>query len=193
MEVLQILVKSMERKQGIRKRILKKREALSAIDWEEKSLQIYEKVIGHSLFLEADEIYCYVDVRQEVDTHRIIKQAWKLGKKVAVPKIINGTMEFFYIQSFSELEKGYFQIPEPILTEEAAEGSSVTVVMPGVAFDRKKNRMGYGKGFYDRYLQEHTGYRTIALAFELQMLDTIPAESHDIRPDIIITEEHNYV
>jgi 5-formyltetrahydrofolate cyclo-ligase len=73
-----------------------------------------------------------------------------------------------------------------------ADDENVLLIMPGAAFDAKCNRIGYGKGYYDKYLQVHPNVKTIAIAFELQMVETIPAEAYDICPDIIITEEKTY-
>ena len=181
----------MESKKDIKTRVLAERKSISNKEWAEKSIQIYEKVIVHPLFLNANEIYCYIDFRNEVETKKIIEKAWELGKKVAVPKIDGDFMEFFYIQSFHELSPGNWGIYEPIL-ERIAYGNNVLVIMPGAAFDMNKHRVGYGKGYYDKYLAKHPDYQTMALAFELQMLENIPADEHDICPQIIVTEEHIY-
>lgn len=182
----------METKKDIRTRILQKRRQMSLEEWGRKSTDIFKKLISSPLFLEADEIYCYVDYRFEVGTRQIIKKALELQKKVAVPKVQGTEMEFYYIDCFAQLQKGYAGILEPV-TDRKAEGTSVLVIVPGSAFDRARNRIGYGAGFYDRYLRQHENYRTIALAFESQIVDTIPADPYDIRPDEIITEEHHYV
>lgn len=183
----------MESKKDIRKRVLAERNLISKREWEEKSRKIYEKVVAHPFFLNAEEIYCYIDFRNEVSTKAIIEQTWKMNKKVAVPKISGDDMEFYYIESFDELKSGYFKIMEPE-NEKIAEGKkNVLVIMPGAVFDKKRKRIGYGKGFYDSYLARHSSYKTLALAFELQILDSIPSDIHDICPEVIITEENLYV
>ena len=88
--------------------------------------------------------------------------------------------------------KGLMSLKKDI-TKKKAKGDSVLVLLPGSAFDRNRNRIGYGKGFYDKYLIKHQQYRTLALAFEFQVVDSIPTDSYDIRPDGIITEETYYV
>ncbi|PWJ52381.1 5-formyltetrahydrofolate cyclo-ligase [Faecalicatena contorta] len=158
---------------------------------------IFKKVISHPLYRHAGEIYCYVSFGEEVSTGGLISYSLKMGKKVAVPKIIvnNGTkmkMEFYYIDSMEELQEGYYGIMEPPAKIKAC-GKDVLVIMPGVAFDIQCNRIGYGKGFYDSYLSVHPDYRRIALAYGMQCLKSIPAGGHDIRPEIIITEEENYI
>lgn len=182
----------METKKDIRKRVLAERSALTEEEWMENSRCICEKITAHPFFADADEIYCYVDYNREAGTRAVMRRAWELGKKTAVPKVMGDEMDFYYIETFDELEEGYFHIPEPV-TNRAASGTNVLVIMPGAVFDKNRSRIGYGKGFYDRYLGRHTEYRTMAAAFELQVLDAIPSECHDIRPEIIVTEEKIYV
>ena len=191
MAVLQIWVRSMESKKDIRKRVLENRNNITDREWEEKSHCIYEKVVTHPFFLESNAIYCYVDYRREVGTRTIIETAWKLGKKVATPKVNEETMGFYYIQSFDDLHEGFKGILEP-REEHLANDEHALVIMPGAGFDDKCNRIGYGKGYYDKYLHTHSNHKTIAIAFELQIVDTIPTETYDICPDIIITEEKIY-
>ena len=191
MEVLQTWEKSMESNKDIRKHVLIERNLINKEEWTEKSHQIYEKVINHPLFLNAEEIYCYIDFRNEVGTRKIIEKAWSLGKKVAVPKVTGSSMEFYCIKSFDELSPGSWGIPEPN-PETVACGKNVLVIMPGAVFDANKHRIGYGKGYYDKYLANHFDYQTMALAFELQMLENIPADEHDICPQFIVTEERIY-
>lgn len=181
----------MESKRDIRKRVLNERNLLSKKEWEEKSHSVLKQVTAHPFFLDSEEVYCYIDYKNEVGTRELIEAAWNLNKKVAVPKINGADMEFFYINSMDELQSGYCKILEPV-TEIKAQGRNVLVVMPGAAFDRQRNRIGYGKGFYDRYLMEHLSYHTIALAFELQMVGRIPTDEFDMKPEIIITEENTY-
>lgn len=182
----------METKRDIRARILEKRTHMTQEEWEFKSDLIVKRLMEHPFFVEAREIYCYMDYRREVGTRRIIEKAWELNKKTAVPKVCGDDTEFYYVQRFDELEKGYSGIWEPV-TKKKAKGDSVLVLLPGSAFDRNRNRIGYGKGFYDKYLIKHQQYRTLALAFEFQVVDSIPTDSYDIRPDGIITEETYYV
>lgn len=181
----------MESKKDIRKRLLEKRNCITDIEWEEKSRRIYKNVVTHPFFLEADAIYCYVDYRGEVGTLAIIEKAWEMQKKVAVPKVEGNEMQFYYIQQFSDLQEGYRGILEP-KSDFPADDKNVLVILPGAAFDRKRNRIGYGKGFYDRFLNTHRNYHTIAIGFEFQMVNEIPAEPQDLCPQVLITEEHIY-
>lgn len=180
----------MESKKDIRKRILDVRASLSQHSRDIKNQAIIDKVVKHPFFLSADYVYCYVDYNSEVATGNLIKKAWESGKKVAVPKIEGDIMRFYIIHDFSDLAIGYRGILEP-KTNVLAVDSNALVVMPGVAFDKNRHRVGYGKGYYDKFLNHHNG-QTIALAYELQIVDSIPANRHDIFPDILITEDNIY-
>lgn len=181
----------METKTQIRNRILSLRNMLTAPDREEKSRKIYEKVVSHPLFLLSDEIYCYVDFRSEVQTRLIFERAWALGKKTAAPRVLGTEMEFFYFNSFSELKKGNMGILEPSAAEHAC-GKNVLMVMPGAAFDPMKNRIGYGGGYYDKYISRHETYKKCAIAFSLQITEPIPNEEFDKKPEVIFTEQQIY-
>jgi len=182
----------MESKKDIRKRVLTMRNEINKKDWEEKSHLIYEKVVTHPFFLSADSIYCYIDYRNEVGTRAIIEHAWNKQKKVAVPKVEGDEMSFYYIDSFLDLCEGFKGILEPKQNHLATPTGKELVIMPGAAFDRKCGRIGYGKGYYDKYLSKHPHCKRIALGFDLQIVDDIPTEPYDICPECVITEEHIY-
>ena len=181
----------MVQKKDIRRRVLELRNKIKDKEWEEKSHAIYSKVITHPFFLNTKTLYCYIDYKQEVGTKAIIEKAWELGKEVAVPKIVGDEMKFFYIKQFSDLTDGYKGILEPT-TLQCANTEEGLVIMPGVVFDETKNRIGYGKGFYDRFLNSHRKLRTIAISFACQVVEKIPADEYDIRPQVLITEEMTY-
>lgn len=181
----------MESKKDIRKQILNQRMQLSSVEWEEKSNRIYQRVISHSSFLFADAVYCYVDFRNEVCTRQIIQAAWNANKKVAVPRIEEQRMNFYYIKQFDELHPGTFGVMEPHANHPACD-QNVLVIMPGSVYDKQGHRIGYGGGYYDTYLNEHPHYKTLAVAFEFQILNQIPTEPHDVIPNTIITEENIY-
>ena len=182
----------MESKKDIRKRVLSIRENMSKEEWGQNSRIIYEKVVTHSFFLNNDIIYCYIDYKREAATRQIIQKAWELQKKVYVPKVAGDNMTFHLITSFSDLEDGYRGIPEP-KTNYTNIISPGLVIIPGVVFDKKRNRIGYGKGYYDRFLSKYNYLKTLAIGFELQVEDEIPSEPFDIKPEVLITERHIYV
>lgn len=118
----------------------------------------------------------------------LIEEAWKAGKEVAVPKVDGKDMIFYKLTDFSQLEPGYFGIPEPTRGE-IVEWEDALMIMPGVAFDKNNHRVGYGGGFYDRYLEKHPDLKRIAAAFEFQILSGVPTEPTDISPEIVVTEK----
>ena len=174
-------------KKSIRKEIFKRKQRADLLELADKSHIICEKVIGLDAFLKSDTIFTYVDFNREVETRKIIETAWRMGKKVAVPRVAGRDMDFYLIDSMEELAPGYFDIPEP-LTNHLAEDESALMVVPGVAFDPKCHRAGYGQGFYDRYLEKHPYHHTVAVAFDFQIVAEVPSEPTDIRPDMVITE-----
>lgn len=181
----------MDIKKAIRSRYLEKRRQLTPELWERNSHRIFQRLKEHPLFQQSECIYSYVDYQKEVDTHELIAYALEIGKKVAVPKVMGNHMEFYYLRDPARLKPGFHGILEPE-SEEFATDTKALLIMPGVAFDLARNRIGYGKGYYDRYLHAHPEHPTIALAFELQITESIATDFHDIQPNFIITEERIY-
>ncbi|MDQ0231983.1 5-formyltetrahydrofolate cyclo-ligase [Metabacillus malikii] len=163
----------------------------------EETYRCYSERIHSQLFLtncwkHAKTIATTISFGKEVDTTDIIKKAWKENKQVAVPKCIPGshTMEFRLINSFGQIEPGYHNISEPVQDETRAISRSEIdlMVVPGVCFDRRGYRVGYGGGYYDRYLRNFN-HHVVALAFSIQVVETVPFEEHDVPVPYIITEE----
>ena len=219
-------------KKDVRKKVLAIRDAISAEDKAQYDASIREIVMGMEEYCDAEAILAYVSYRSEVDTTMLIRQALADGKYVFAPKVSGNEMEFWSISSLEDLREGYHGILEPVqsitfpdwIRERrnianieididkvegcAPEGCKVMMWMPGAAFDRKRHRIGYGGGFYDRYLNrllqrsehsisldkastqpEHFILITAALAYSCQVLEQIPYEEHDMKPDMLITEE----
>ncbi len=181
----------MEEKQAIRKRIFARRAEVSEEQMQKWSGQIAEYVRGMEEFKKTAYIYAYVDYNREVFTRPLIEAAWEAGKKVAVPKVHGKDLVFYEFSDYAQLEPGYFQIPEPA-SGAAVNWEEALMLMPGVAFDPKRRRVGYGGGFYDRYLEAHPRHFTVALAFEFQMLDEAPHEETDIMPSRVVTQTKIY-
>ena len=163
------------------------------------------RVLALDEYKKAETVFIYADYNKEVKTVTIIEDALKNGKKVALPRIYKHEvgadaasgkyMKFHYIKSLDELEMGYKGIREPKEEFEIADGDTINalMVMPIVAFDSDRNRVGYGGGFYDKYLESHKFSCKIGLAYEEQKVDVIDdKDEHDIRPDIIVTEKNIY-
>ena len=187
------MTRKMQKKE-IRSLVYKFRREMSEEEWLKSTDRIAQRVMESQRFQEAEEVYCYVDYNHEVGTRQIIEACWELKKKIFVPKVFENEMEFFEILSFDDLKPGMKGILEPIQTAEVFKGTgeSGLIIMPGVAFDKSFHRIGYGGGFYDRYLEKHQNLQKIAVAFEYQLLETVPAEAFDICPDQLITEAAIY-
>ncbi len=179
-------------KKSIRKEIFKRRKEADPVQLTEKSRIICDKVIGLDAFQNSDTVFVYVDFKREVETKKIIETAWSMGKKVAAPRVEGRDMCFYLIQRMDQLEPGYFEIPEPT-TGVPAEDEEAILIVPGVAFDRNRHRAGYGQGFYDRYLEKHPHHKTVAVAFDFQIVDEVPSEPTDICPQMVITESEIYM
>lgn len=179
----------------IRADVLEKRDGLSDKEIEQKSRLIFEKLINTKEYKNSENILVYASMGSEVRTDEIILDALANGKKVFCPKVTDkkaGTMVFIRISAIEDLKEGYFYIREPKLDENSeimGKSEKTLVIMPGVAFDKNKNRIGYGGGFYDRYLSGHPDYATVALCFEEQIItDSIEPEVTDVAPDYLLTD-----
>lgn len=187
----------METKSSIRKRILSIRNAMSANECKEKSRIIMQNVLSLLSVQKAEYVLCYADYKSEVQTKILIKELLKSGKKVYLPRVSGDEMDFYKIKNLSDLTEGYKGIPEPftmctdIFTKALWEKNKELVVMllPGAAFNDAGARIGYGKGYYDRYLSKIPCMERIALCYELQIVEDIPTDTCDIPVTTIVTEE----
>jgi 5-formyltetrahydrofolate cyclo-ligase len=179
-------------KRKIRSSIQEKRDSLDESTRLEKSQLIANKFIGLYQYDKSFRVLIYYPFRSEIDTRIIISDAIARGKKIALPRVGKEGLELFYIKDLKEdLEPGSYDIMEPIPSRcEKADPSRIDLaIVPGVGFDRKHNRLGYGGGFYDRLLTCIPGkVPRIALSFDLQVIDEIPVSEHDLKIDILITE-----
>ncbi len=179
-------------KNEIRKSIKDLKKHLPESDQKGYSERILEQLYNIPEFKKCKMIFSYVSFNQEVITTSLIKTAFEHGKKTAVPKITNEGMKFFFINSFEDLKPGVLGILEPTTKEEAipAPLEENLVIVPGLAFDEHKNRIGYGKGYYDSFFAKYQSYPLIkiALAYDFQILKKVPADDFDIKVDSIITQ-----
>jgi len=157
------------------------------------SKEISATFLEQNFYSDATIIYVYLAYNQEIDTRYIIERAWNDGKRVAVPKVLSEErMEFYEITSFDDIELGYCDIPEPSGNTSIVDEKEVLMIMPGLAFDKNRNRVGYGGGFYDRYLERYeekgTKFFKVSLAYDFQIFDEIDIEEHDKKVDAIITK-----
>ncbi|MFT3984093.1 MAG: 5-formyltetrahydrofolate cyclo-ligase [Lachnospiraceae bacterium] len=191
--------KTVPNKKEIRSRILKIRNGLSEAECREKSGQIMKTFKRQEEYQNSGLLFLYASFGSEVMTRDFLQEALSEGKRIALPRAFvsreGPCMEFYEITENSQLLAGYKGIPEPdILHKDVRKILELPdlMLMPGVAFDKDRTRIGYGMGFYDRYLEKHPGIRTIAVAYACQVIETIPESPYDYRPDRLLTEERIY-
>ena len=169
----------------IRQRMKEKRESLSAAEHQKLSF-IISNTILHSLdYKTANTIGIYASIANEVDTYEIIRKALEDGKTVCLPKVVGKNLLFYQITSMRDLSEGHFRVLEP--TTEKIINDINCMYIPLLAFNKQNYRIGYGKGYYDRYLM-NVRTRKIGLAFSFQFHPAIEVHSLDIPMDQIITE-----
>jgi 5-formyltetrahydrofolate cyclo-ligase len=189
-----------EEKALLRKLVLEKRRALSDHERGAKSIAVQERLLGLEEFNQGGVIHLFLSFKGEVMTDGIVRKCLTLGKRVVVPVVTGGTEGLFFSELKKypdEVEQGALGIPEPKkeYIRRVEIGIIDLFVLPGVAFDTEGNRLGYGRGYYDRILGRTAPVQAIghvplvALAFELQLVDCIPASVHDVRVHKIVTED----
>lgn len=181
----------MEKKE-IRKQILSDLKKLDKSIYEQHSFEIAKKLYQLPVWKEANTVALTVSRPPEVDTWQIIRSGWLEGKRMVVPKCHPETkqMVFRQITSFTQLESIYFGLYEPKedVTAEVRQQEIDLIIVPGVGYNHYGYRIGFGGGYYDRYLQYFNG-ETISLAFSLQLRQELPTEKHDIPVKAIMTEK----
>ena len=163
-----------------------KKRAMSLPEIEEKSRILGEKFAACEAYRAAKTVYGYLPYNQEVRTVPMLEQALRDGKRVAVPKCYGDEMRFIYMEDLTRVEKGYAGIPEPIADGPVADDETALVLMPGLAFDPQGHRIGYGGGFYDKFLANEPNHPTVALCYDFQVLDHLDTEEFDIPVDLVL-------
>ena len=173
-------------KQALRKQIREMKRAMTEEQIVSKSEKLGQLFATSEAYRQAKTIYGYLPYNQEVRTTQMLQKALEDGKRVAVPKCYGDEMRFIYLDDLSKVEKGYCNIPEPIADGPIADDPTALVLMPGLAFDPQGHRMGYGGGFYDKFLAAEPNHPTLALCYDFQMLPYLETEAHDIPVDYVI-------
>lgn len=173
-------------KKTLRAEIRAKKRAMTEEQIESASRRLGELFADCEAYRQAKTIYGYLPYNQEVRTVPMLERALADGKRVAVPKVYGDRMKFIYMTDLNRVEKGYANIPEPVDDEPVAEDPTALVLMPGLAFDREGHRIGYGGGFYDKFLAEEPEHPTVALCYDFQMLEKLETEEFDIPVDLVL-------
>ena len=173
-------------KKALRRQIREQKRAMTTEQVFSASKDLAEKFLATKQYAQAKTIYGYMPYNQEVRTELILEKALQDGKRVAVPKVYDDEMRFIYIDGFDRLKKSDMGIPEPIDDAPIAQDPTALVLMPGLAFDAEGHRVGYGGGYYDKYLSNEPGHPTVALCYDFQMMPQLETEEFDIPVDLVI-------
>lgn len=173
-------------KKELRRQIRQLKQAMTPQQIEDVSRELAAKFLVTPEYQKAKTIYGYLPYNQEVRTVPILEQALQDGKQVAVPKVYGEEMRFILLTDLAMVEAGYAGIPEPVADGPVAQDPTALVLMPGLAFDPDGHRIGYGGGFYDRFLEQEPGHPTVALCYRFQMLDRLETQEHDVPVDKVI-------
>ena len=191
-------------KEKVRKKAVETRDSIDEESRQQKSEEIAKKILEADWFKEADMVLSYHAFRSEVEVDTLNRAVLTQGKKLYLPKtyVKEKQIRFFEITDLSKLKRGYQKIWEPTGEEPEfsfetvkEEQKKVLMIMPGTAYDARGYRMGYGGGYYDRYLNAHEAewkmidFMTVFAAFSEQKMILIPGERCDVKPDVIVTEK----
>lgn len=176
-------------KTALRRQIAAKKRAMTPEQIESASRRLAERLFATDLYQNALSVYGYLSFNEEIRTLPILRRALADGKRVAVPKVFGDEMRFLWMDDLSLVAPGYYDIPEPIADGPAADDPLALVLMPGLAFDPEGRRVGYGGGFYDRYLAAHPDHKLVALCYGFQLVDHLDCEAHDVPVDMVIADD----
>ena len=176
-------------KNAIRNQMREQRQALSPALHAEKSGAICRRLEQLPVYQNAKKILVYVSTKKEVETHGLIKDALAQGRQLYVPKIHDGSLIICPLTKWADLQLGTFGILEPCEILNPAQPEEIDlIIVPGLAFDLRAHRIGYGKGHYDKLLKSTKGYK-VGLAFHEQVIENVPNEAHDVALDLVITDK----
>lgn len=176
-------------KTELRRQIRLQKRAMTEQQIEKASRELGEKFAACPQYQKAKTIYGYMPYNQEVRTVPMLERALREGKQVAVPKVYGDTMRFILVSDLTRMEKSSMGIPEPIDDGPVADDPTALVLMPGLAFTVRGDRMGYGGGYYDKFLSAEPDHPTVALCYDFQILESLPTEEYDIPVDLVLTGE----
>ena len=176
-------------KSALRKHLLEKRDATSAELRDIASEKIHENLRKISSYTNSQNIACYFPIGSEIDTHDIMLNILKQGKNLLLPRIVDDNIQFYIVSNLEKLERGSFEIMEPKDSCDRAKKIDC-VLIPTVGVSKLGVRLGYGYGYYDRFLSLTNAVK-ISLTYSKQIVKSIPSDSHDIKIDWIVTEDEN--
>lgn len=172
------------KKEFLRKKYKEKRDNIK--NKVTKDNLIYQKVINNKDILSSKTLLIYISINSEVDTIKIINY-FLYAKNIAVPKIIDNNMYFCYITNLNDLTSGKYNIPEPTNENIVTDFDNAICIVPGICYDKENYRIGYGKGYYDRFLSKNK-IKTIGLCYKECMIEKIDNDKYDYKIDEVITD-----
>ena len=178
-------------KKTLRKKFISKRNSLASDYRNSSTNTIFATLEEQNFFESSEKIFIYVGFGSEITTETFIKK-WINKKQIFVPKIENGKMNLIHLKSWDELAPGHFGVLEPT-SSDYYEGKIDLVVTPSIVFDNNGYRLGYGKGYYDKYFSSREYDISVGLSYHKLLQDNVPKEDHDIKVDVIITEEKIFI
>ena len=178
-------------KKILRKKFISERNSLASNYRDSSTNTILATLEEQNFFESSEKIFIYVGFGSEITTETFIKK-WINKKQIFVPKIENGKMNLIRLKSWDELAPGHFGVLEPT-SSDYYEGKIDLVVTPSIVFDNNGYRLGYGKGYYDKYFSSREYDISVGLSYHKLLQDNVPKEDHDIKVDVIITEEKIFI
>ena len=173
----------------LRRQIREKKRAMTQEQICSASEKLGQMLAQTEQYRQAKTIYGYLPYNQEVRTVPMLQRALQDGKRVAVPKVYGDEMRFIYMEDLSQVAKSEMGIPEPVADGPVADDPEALVLMPGLAFDKEGNRIGYGGGFYDKFLEKEPNHPTVALCYAFQMVEQLQTQEHDIPVGLVLWAE----
>lgn len=174
-------------KKQIRSRLIHIRDQMAVEQAALCSKQICEHILHSAEFSHGKFFYMYHPLKNEANLLPIAKKALQMGKQIAFPKMVDDAIVFCQVHDLNELKPGRFQIMEPDLSKKVSWNYPI-VFVPGVGFDKKYNRIGHGKGYYDRFFRSFNVCKKIGVGYDFQVIPHLPTEYFDISMDMLVTE-----
>lgn len=180
-------------KAALRQRLLAARRALTTEDRTLRGERIRTSLLGTQVWTSARTLGCYLSLADEVSTWPLLASAWEQGKRVAVPVLLSKDLglEFRELRDDTGLRPGPLGILQPVSGRLVPPAELDLVLVPGVGFDLNRHRLGFGGGYFDRFLSGYTGW-SLGLAFEVQVVDRLPVSTHDRAVDQVQTEDRTW-
>ncbi len=171
----------------IRKILRQRRDSLTEAEIARLSEEICGKIRRQPWYQEAEILYFYYPLGSETDLLALAAEALERGKCVAFPRVAGLDMEFYQVRDLGEFQEGSFHVMEPA-GDRLIRAAGALVLVPGLGFDARGNRIGYGKGYYDRYFARYPGCRKVGVAYGAQLVEALACDAQDVAMDAVATE-----